>query len=84
MRPSEFNARFLAAVPGKDFDPPACDTGLILLHRWAAHDPVLDRMLPEVPVDATGQYAGAFYRHVNKCPKCNEARIVRIPDDQVV
>jgi hypothetical protein len=46
MGQAEFNARWLTAQPGKDFDPPACDTGLVLLRRWAAHDPVLDRMLP--------------------------------------
>jgi hypothetical protein len=81
MRPSEFNARFLTAKPGEDFDPPACDTGLILLHRWAAHDPTLDRMLPKIPEDAEGQYAEAFYRHQNKCPKCNEARMINISGD---
>jgi hypothetical protein len=37
-------------------------------------------MLPEIPDDGTGQYAEAFYRHVNKCPKCNEQRAVNIPD----
>jgi hypothetical protein len=38
-------------------------------------------MLPAIPEDAEGQYAEAFYRHRNKCPKCNEARMVNIPDD---
>jgi len=81
MRPSEFNARFLISKPGEDFDPPACNTGMILLHRWAAHDPTLDRMLPNVPDDATGEYARAFYKHRNQCQKCNEARRINIPDE---
>ena len=72
MRQSEFNARFTTFEPGNDFDPPACDTGLILLRRWANQDPVLDRMLPNVPDGATGPYAEAFYKHRNRCPKCNE------------
>ena len=80
MRASEFNARWLTPVPGQDFDPPACDTGLVLLRRWAVHDPALAASLPNIPDDATGQYAEAFYKHMNKCPKCNEARIINIPD----
>ena len=59
MRPSEV-ALFLTPQPGQDFDPRACETGLILLHRWATHDPVLDRVLPEIPDDATGKYAEAL------------------------
>jgi hypothetical protein len=81
MRPSEFNARFLTPVPGQDFDPPACDIGLVLLHRWAAHDPTFDRLLPEIPDNAEGKYAEAFYKHRNQCPKCNEERPSKIPDD---
>ena len=81
VRPSEFNARFLQAKPGEDFDPPACEIGMILLHRWAAHDPTVERMLLELPYDATGQDAEAFYRHRNRCTKCNEARSINIPDD---
>jgi hypothetical protein len=81
MRPAEFNARWLTSKPGQDFDPPACDTGLILLFRWANHDPTLEHMLPEIPDDATGKYAEAFYKHRNQCPKCNEARWINIPDD---
>jgi hypothetical protein len=72
MKQSEFNARFMTLEPGKDFDPPACETGLILLRRWVNQDPVLDRMLPNVPDDTTGPYAEAFYKHRNRCPKCNE------------
>jgi len=54
LRPSEFNARWLTPVPGQDFDPPACDTGLVLLRRWAVHDPALAASLPSIPDDATG------------------------------
>jgi hypothetical protein len=54
---------------------------MILLYRWAAHDPTFERMLPELPYEAAGHYTEAFYRHRNKWAKCNEARRINIPDD---
>jgi hypothetical protein len=72
---------FSFSCRGQDFDPPACDTGLILLHRWAAHDPTLDRMLPEILDNAEGKFPEAFYRHRNQCPRCNEGGWINIPDD---
>jgi hypothetical protein len=81
MRPSELNARFLVPKRGEGFDPPAFDTGLILIHRGAAHDPTLDCMLWDIPDDADGKYAKAFYKHRDQCPRCNEARMISTPDD---
>jgi hypothetical protein len=83
MKQSEFNARFMTLEPGKDFDPPACETGLILLRRWANKDPVLDRMLPNVPDDTTGPYAEAFYKHRNRAQSATSRfprSIVRDPN----
>ena len=39
--------------PGKDFDPPACETGMMLLRRWANADPTLARFFPDIPEGAT-------------------------------
>jgi hypothetical protein len=72
MGQESFNAQFMTFEPGKDFDPPACETGLILLLRWSNADPTLARLFPHIPEDATGPQARAFYDHRNRCPKCNE------------
>ena len=35
-------------------------------YAWAVHDPTLAASLPNIPDNATGQYAEAFYRHMNR------------------
>jgi hypothetical protein len=72
MKQTEFNARFTTLEPGKDFDPPACEGGLILLRRWANQDPTLLNLLSEIPPNAEGPHARALYDHRNRYPKCNE------------
>jgi hypothetical protein len=73
MGQDSFNARWMVLESGKDFDPPACETGLVLLRRRANQDPTLERHFPEIPTGAKGPHARAFYNHMNRCPKCNEA-----------
>jgi hypothetical protein len=80
MGQSEFNELWFAARAGKDFDPPACETGMMLLRRWANQDPTLARLFPHIPDEATGPQARAFYDHVNRCPKCNEIGGRQDPD----
>jgi hypothetical protein len=67
----EFNALW-QPCPGKDFELPACDEGMVLLKHWADNDPVMAHVLPVIPQGATGIFAEQFYRHVARCPKCNE------------
>ena len=63
------------ANPGEDFNLPACQAGMILLRRWAAKDPIIARMLPDVPERGTGPYAEAFLKHRNVCLECNEMAV---------
>ena len=72
MGQDSFNSIWMKTEPGKDFDPPACETGMMLLRRWANADPTLARFFPDIPEGATGPQAKTFYDHVNRCPKCNE------------
>jgi hypothetical protein len=72
MGQDSFNPIGMKAEPGKDCDPPACETGMMLLRRWANADPTLARFFPDIPEGATGPQAKTFYDHVNRCPKCNE------------
>ena len=77
---NEFNARWLQSEPGKDFDPPGCETGLMLLRLWANQDPTLERIFPDIPEDAVGPLAEAYYNHRNRCQKCNETGPAKEPD----
>jgi hypothetical protein len=80
MGQNEFNARWLQSEPEKDFDPPGGETGLMLLRRWAIQDPTLERIFPEIPEDAVGPLAEAYYNHRNRCQKCNETGAAKEPD----
>jgi len=55
---NEFNSRWLQSEPRRDFYPPACKTGLILLRRWAptrtlsltAYFPTFERTPLHLPI----------------------------------
>ena len=41
MGQDSFNSIWMKTEPGKDFDPPACETGMMLLRRWANAERVI-------------------------------------------
>jgi hypothetical protein len=47
MGQGSFNSIWMKTEPGKDFDPPAYGTGMMLLRRCANADPILARFFPE-------------------------------------
>jgi hypothetical protein len=49
MGQESFNTQWMRFEPGKDFDPPACEAGMLLLRRWANADPTLARQFPRDP-----------------------------------
>jgi hypothetical protein len=58
--------------PGQDFDPPACEEGMVLLKEWAEQEPALMQQLPSVPQEGVGPFAERFFRHISTCANCNE------------
>jgi hypothetical protein len=71
MTQDEFNAIWDSS-PGEDFDPPACEEGMVLLKEWAEHDSALMQWLPLVPEKGVGPFAQRYFHHVSTCPNCNE------------
>jgi hypothetical protein len=43
-------------------------------------DPTLERIFPDIPEDAVGPLAEAYYNHRNRCQKCNETGPAKEPD----
>ena len=48
MGQDSFNSIWMKTEPGKDFDPPACETGMMLVRRWQTRTN-FRQVLPKFP-----------------------------------